>query len=310
MCEPSKVKPRDDNFDMAIRSAASVWLQRRYCPTLPPMLGDLSERTMRRRPVAVLAYLLAVLSFATATAIAQPAPKPEPRPEPQPGILSLLPADSVTAHSLATEGGSVPYTATAGSFTLRGQDGKRIAAVFYTAYTRDDPEAAPNSLPTDSRPVTFVFNGGPGAASTYLHLGLVGPQVVDFGDPPAAATARLHDNPASWLRFTDLVLIDPVGTGWSRAADPEDSERFWSVDSDAEAIAKVIALYVAEHGRSGAPKYLPRQPLGAQRRIAAACHRRHGARPPGTFHAGSPRRGRALRDDGLSRHPRGSAAPR
>ncbi len=216
-----------------------------------------------RLPALLLA---ALLSFAAAPAVAQPAPQPkaEIAQDSQPGILSLLPADSITDHTLVTEDGSFPYTATAGTFTLRGQDGGRSAAMFYTAYTRDGGEDGA------ARPVTFVFNGGPGAASTYLHLGLVGPQVVDFGAPPAAATARLHDNPESWLRFTDLVLIDPVGTGWSRAADPEDNEKFWGVESDAEAIAKVIALYVAEHGLTAAPKYLLGESYGGFRAAKVA----------------------------------------
>jgi len=230
------------------------------------MFGFRSQHPMSRSRLP--AFLLAVLLSIAATAgLAQPAPQPkaETAQDSQPGILSLLPPDSITGHTLVTEGGSFPYTATAGTFTLRGQDGKRIAAVFYTAYTRDAAEED-----AAARPVTFVFNGGPGAASTYLHLGLVGPQVVDFGVPPAAATARLHDNPESWLRFTDLVLIDPVGTGWSRAANSEDNEKFWGVDSDAETIAKVIALYVAEHGLTAAPKYLLGESYGGFRAAKVA----------------------------------------
>jgi len=231
------------------------------------MFGFRSQHPMSRSRLPAL-LLAALLSFAAAPAgLTQPAPQPkaETARDSQPGILSLLPPDSITGHTLVTEGGSFPYTATAGTFTLRGQDGKRIAAVFYTAYTRDAAEED-----ASARPVTFVFNGGPGAASTYLHLGLVGPQVVDFGVPPAAATARLHDNPESWLRFTDLVLIDPVGTGWSRAANSEDNEKFWGVDSDAETIAKVIALYVAEHGLTAAPKYLLGESYGGFRAAKVA----------------------------------------
>src|SRR3546814_18267194 len=120
---------------------------------------------------------------------------------------------------IARGGASLASTAPASTFALRDRRGERIAAVYYTAYTLD--AAAPAT-----RPVTFVFNGGPGAASAYLHLGLVGPRIVEFGSLPDAA-AQLESNPDSWLAFTDLVLLDPVGTGWSRAADPAEAERFW-----------------------------------------------------------------------------------
>jgi carboxypeptidase C (cathepsin A) len=128
------------------------------------------------------------------------------------GVLRLLPPDSVTEHSVDIPGGKLAYTATAGTLTLFDQSGERAAAIYYTAYVARGAEGA-------SRPITFAFNGGPGAASAYLNLGLVGPRILEFtGNDPAAA--RLQDNPNTWLAFTDLVLIDPVGTGWSRAAKP------------------------------------------------------------------------------------------
>src|SRR5687767_14422819 len=158
----------------------------------------------------------------------------QPRPEAQNaerasglGVLSLLPSDSVTEHRLDIGGEKLAYTATAGTFSLFDQDGSRSAAIVYTAYTMQG--ASPGE-----RPVTFVFNGGPGAASTYLHLGLVGPKIVDFGPQRDGAAAQLRNNPDSWLKFTDLVMIDPVGTGWSRAAKQDKAGDFWSVQSDAQ----------------------------------------------------------------------------
>lgn len=122
------------------------------------------------------------------------------------GILGLLDADSVTGHVLKTRTQDLAYTATAGTFSLFGQNGERTAKIFYTAYV------ARNRQP--GRPLTFAFNGGPGAASAYLHLGLVGPRILDFGPNGQDGTSpTLMDNPDSWLEFTDLVLIDPVGTG-------------------------------------------------------------------------------------------------
>jgi carboxypeptidase C (cathepsin A) len=135
--------------------------------------------------------------------------------------------------------------------------------VFYTAYVLKN--ATPN------RPLTFVFNGGPGAASAFLHLGLAGPRILDFG-PGArdAAQAQLRDNPDTWLGFTDLVMVDPIGTGWSRAAKAEDAKSFWNAGSDASAMAKAIALYVARNDRAGSPKYLLGESYGGFRAAKTA----------------------------------------
>jgi carboxypeptidase C (cathepsin A) len=142
------------------------------------------------------------------------------RQEPSKGVLRLLPADAVTEHSIDTSRGKLAYTATAGTLAFYDQSGEQSAAVFYTAYVAKSGAA--------NRPLTFVFNGGPGAASAFLHLGLVGPRILDFGpDPHDATRAALRDNPDTWLAFTDLVLIDPIGTGWSRAIKPEVAA-FWS----------------------------------------------------------------------------------
>ncbi len=128
---------------------------------------------------------------------------------------------------------------------------------------------AKNAQP--NRPLTFVFNGGPGAASAFLHLGLVGPRILDFGpDAHDAARAILRDNPDTWLAFTDLVLIDPVGTGWSRAAKSDDAKHFWSVRSDTDAMAKAIALYIAKNNRAASPKYLFGESYGGFRAAKVA----------------------------------------
>ncbi|MDQ2954945.1 MAG: carboxypeptidase, partial [Pseudomonadota bacterium] len=122
-----------------------------------------------------------------------------------------------------------------------------------------------------SRPVTFAFNGGPGAASAFLHLGLVGPKILEFGpENRDGANIRLRDNPETWLAFTDLVMIDPVGTGWSRSAKPDEGSNFWGVRSDAQSLAKVISLYVAHNARSASPKYLLGESYGAFRAVKVA----------------------------------------
>jgi carboxypeptidase C (cathepsin A) len=209
-----------------------------------------------------LASLAFVLAIAPATA-QRGRDAPPAANAAGPGVLSLLPTDSVTEHVLEIGGEKLAYTATAGTLSLFDQSGERSAAIFYTAYTLKD--AAPGS-----RPVTFAFNGGPGAASAYLHLGVVGPQVVEFAPGPDGAAPRLRDNPDTWLKFTDLVMIDPVGTGWSRAAKPDGTGNFWSVGADAQSLAKTIALYVTRNGRAASPKYLLGESYGGFRAVKVA----------------------------------------
>jgi len=181
-----------------------------------------------------------------------------------PGVLSLLPPDAVTQHSIDLPGGKLDYTATAGTLSLFDTSGARSAAVFYTAYVVKTAEPA-------RRPLTFVFNGGPGAASAFLNLGLVGPRVAEFGmNGHDGANVRLADNADTWLAFTDLVIIDPVGTGWSRAAQPDGAKAFWAVRSDAESMAKAIALYVGKNSRSASPKFLLGESYGGFRAAKVA----------------------------------------
>jgi carboxypeptidase C (cathepsin A) len=242
----------------------------------------------------LLALMLATTATITAAQITAAQERPRQRPaqqteqqqgEPRQGeqrqgeqrqaeargsVLRLLPPDSVTEHSIEIPSGKLAYTATAGTFSLFDQSGERSAAVFYTAYVLKTAE------PTN-RPVTFAFNGGPGAASAYLHLGLVGPRVLDFpGHDPAAA--RLQDNPSTWLAFTDLVMIDPVGTGWSRAAKADGGSAFWGVRPDAQSVAKVIALYLSKNGRGNSPKFLLGESYGGFRaaKVAQTLQREQG----------------------------------
>lgn len=156
----------------------------------------------------------AVKSHPTATAAEALAPTP----------------DAASKHEIDVGGQRIAYTATAGTLPLRDEEGKLTAHIFYTAYT-----AASASGP---RPVTFVFNGGPGAASAFLHIGALGPRVIPFNAQGTAALhpVRLVDNDATWLQFTDLVFVDPVGTGYSRGVgSPEKiKERFFGVEKDAD----------------------------------------------------------------------------
>jgi len=207
--------------------------------------------------------IVAVLFFITVSAPAlSQAQRPQDASEAS-GVLALIPADSKTQHILSTPSGDLGYEATAGTFDLFGQDGALSAKVFYTAYVAEGQSS--------DRPITFVFNGGPGAASAYLHIGLVGPRILEFDRSARnGTTPSLSDNPDSWLPFTDLVLIDPVGTGWSRASGGDAADRFYGVRQDADSLAKVIALYVQENGRLESPKYLLGESYGGFRAAKVA----------------------------------------
>jgi len=211
------------------------------------------------------AFALALLIGASFPCLAEDRPaKPEAGAEQhRSSVLALLPPDSVSEHVLDGRSRKIPYTATAGTLPIIDQNGERKASVFYTAYVAKDAEAP-------GRPVTFVFNGGPGAASVYLHLGVAGPKILDFGPTGRdGAAARLRDNPDSWLDFTDLVLIDPIGSGWSRAAKADDTS-YYGVRPDAQVAAKIIALYLARNGRSTSPKYILGESYGGFRAMKVA----------------------------------------
>jgi carboxypeptidase C (cathepsin A) len=170
-------------------------------------------------------------------------------------------APSVTSHSITINGRILKYTATAGYLPLKDDSGKPEAYVFFTAYTRDDIER--KSL----RAVTFVFNGGPGAASVWLHLGAIGPKRALITDEEKAAPPpyRLVPNNETWLDLTDLVFIDPVGTGYSRVSEGVDAKKFYGVKGDVESVGEFIRLYSTKYDRWLSPKFLAGESYGTTR---------------------------------------------
>ncbi|OOG44818.1 peptidase S10 [Rhodanobacter sp. C06] len=173
--------------------------------------------------------------------------------------LPPFPADAHVAQSTSADGRTLKYTATVGSLPVRDEKGKVIAQVMFTAYT----------MPGKNRPVTFALNGGPGASSVYLNLGAIGPKKVKFGvegDNPSDP-AVLHDNPGTWLGFTDLVFIDPVGTGFSRALvdDKEATKQFYSTDSDIQYLSRIVYDWLVKNGRMESRKYLVGESYGGFR---------------------------------------------
>lgn len=175
-----------------------------------------------------------------------------------------LPAAVSTEHVLDLPGRTLRFKATAGAIPLFDADsGKLQAEVAYIAYTVGDPAAG--------RPVTFVFNGGPGASSAYLNIGALGPWRLPLDHITASAPAKLSPNAETWLDFTDLIFIDPPGTGYSRLVGGDEARRdFWSVNGDASAIAVFIRKWIAQNGRQQAMKFLVGESYGGVRGLKVA----------------------------------------
>lgn len=179
-------------------------------------------------------------------------------------VRQKLPADISTEHALDLPGRTLRFKATAGAIPLfDGEGGKLQAEVAYIAFTVGEPAA--------ERPVTFLFNGGPGAASAYLNIGALGPWRLPLDGITASAPTALVPNAETWLDFTDLVFIDPPGSGYSRLVGGDEVRRqIWSVDGDAEAVAVVIRKWIAQHGRRRAMKFLVGESYGGVRALKVA----------------------------------------
>ncbi|HUI42108.1 MAG TPA: peptidase S10 [Terriglobia bacterium] len=176
--------------------------------------------------------------------------KPKEEPE-QPPV--------VTHHEIHINGRGLKYTATAGLMPIKNAEGETEAHIFYIAYTLDNP-------PTH-RPLVFAFNGGPGSASVWLHLGVIGPRRVKLlpeGGMPRPPF-ELVDNEYTWLEQADLVFIDPVGTGYSRPVKPDLGKKFWSVQGDIESVGEFIRLYLSRNERWNAPLFLAGESYGTTR---------------------------------------------
>jgi carboxypeptidase C (cathepsin A) len=173
-----------------------------------------------------------------------------------------------TQHSLVLDGQKIAYTATTGTLVLKDENGKDKASLFYVAYTRDGVKDS------GERPVTFSFNGGPGAAALWVHLGAFGPKMVAQGPEglPLPPPARLVENPNTILDVTDLVFVDPVSTGYSRPAPGEDAKQFHGVDEDAAAVGEFIRLWLTRNERWGSPKFLAGESYGTTRSAALSAH--------------------------------------
>jgi carboxypeptidase C (cathepsin A) len=173
--------------------------------------------------------------------------------------LPPFPADKTVQQTVTLDGHPLKYNATVGSLPVLDEKGKTIATVMFTAYT----------VPGANRPVTFALNGGPGASSVYLNLGAIGPKRVQFGAEGNSPSDPVNpiDNAGTWLGFTDLVFIDPVGTGFSYAQVPEEEakKRFYNAKSDIEYLSRIIYDWLVKNERLGAAKYLVGESYGGFR---------------------------------------------
>ena len=173
---------------------------------------------------------------------------------------------STTSHTMRLGSETINYTARAGTIVLRNDDGEPRASFFVVSYTRDGADPA-------RRPVTFTFNGGPGSSSVWLHMGAFGPKRVVYADDDGHAAAppyRYIDNEGTILDATDLVFIDPVTTGFSRAIPFSDAKKFHNFEADVESVGQLIRLWTTRHNRWASPKFLAGESYGTTRAAGLA----------------------------------------
>ncbi len=223
-------------------------------------------RSSRSLPSLLAALFLALGPFAAMSTAAEPAAMPEKPAEKAKAADAKEEKKSVTRHSLTIAGRKLDYTATAGTLLLRDDATKPKASVFYVSYLADgfaDPAR---------RPVTFCFNGGPGAASLWVHLGAFGPKKVrrDAEGMALPPPALLVDNDQSILDLTDLVFIDPISTGYSRPLEGEDPKQFHGLDQDIEWVSEFIRLWLVRNERFASPKFVAGESYGTTRAAGVA----------------------------------------
>ncbi|MFT4077539.1 MAG: peptidase S10 [Asticcacaulis sp.] len=201
------------------------------------------------------AALLALLTAAPAFSAETPPEKPATSAEP------VWPADSTTRHQITVDGRVIAYQATAGILALTDKTGADSGKMFYVAYIADRPKG---SAP---RPITFVYNGGPGSSSIWLHMGSFGPRYVRtrFPEPTPPASYTLADNPNTLLDKTDLVFLDAMNTGYSKPANADTLKGFMGIDQDADGFARAIRRYIEVNDRWSSPKFLMGESYGTTR---------------------------------------------
>ncbi len=210
--------------------------------------------------------VIVFLFFGQTARIAAQTPEPESKSAAAKTTAEAPPKEesSVTEHTVRIAGQMIPYKATAATLLLKNEKGEATASLFYMAYTRSDGKDL------SRRPLAFLYNGGPGSSSIWLHMGAFGPRRVLTADAEATPPApyQLVDNANSLLDKADLVFIDPVGTGFSRAVGQAKDKDFWGVDEDVKSLAQFIGAYVTRNNRWNSPKFLIGESYGTFRSVA------------------------------------------
>ena len=219
-----------------------------------------------RRLIGSLFISLNLLAAAAPDA-EKPTEKPVEKPVETPAPKVIEPV--IRESSVTIEGKKVPYKVTTGKLQLKADDGKARASIFHVSYVRTDVKDV------STRPVLFAFNGGPGSSAVWLHIGVLGPKIVKLpGDGTTASLppARVMNNPLSVLDVCDLVFIDPVSTGYSRAEKDVKPGDFHGLDKDIESVGDFIRRWVSEHDRWSSPKYLLGESYGGIRAAGLSSH--------------------------------------
>ncbi len=220
-------------------------------------MTDSVAATRKIFPVFFLCvFLAALIGIAPGLAVAQTADDATAKDEvPIPEEVTVT-----TEHTLTLNGASIRYIATAGTIHLKNDDGDVIGNLYYTAYTKPDAKPA-------QRPISFIYNGGPGSASMWLHMGAFGPKRIvvnpDGSTPPPPY--NLVANEGSLIDATDMVFIDPIGTGFSKVVGKGTGKDFWGIDEDATSLAQFVYQYITRNERWNSPKFLMGESYGTTR---------------------------------------------
>jgi carboxypeptidase C (cathepsin A) len=220
-----------------------------------------SQKIKEREILNKFTYIIffSILPF-LAQGIENPLPATEKRME----TPEVKDEEVETSHSILLNGMTLSYKATAGRMVIKNDESVHKANISYVAYHKDGVEEP------SKRPITFCFNGGPGSASLWLHMGMLGPKRVQINSQDPSPPYQILDNPYCLLDLTDLVFIDPVSTGYSRAAPGEDPKQFYGVDGDIKSIAQFIRLYITRSNRWNSPKFLAGESYGTTRAAGLA----------------------------------------